>query len=60
MELTDLIKTIPAGSPAAEILKIALLIAGTVFVDMISDVVKESLNAKEYTKIIDVLDKEAE
>ena len=44
MKLSDFIKKMPSGSPGAEILKIALLIAGTVFVDRISDIVKESIS----------------
>ena len=54
MKLTDFIKKMPSGSPGAEILKIALLIAGTVFIDRISDIVKESISTNEFPKYIDI------
>lgn len=57
MKTTDLIKAIPAGSPAGEILKIAALIAATVLVDKIGDVVKEVIDESQ-TPIIDVTYKE--
>lgn len=43
MKPTDFIKAMPAGSPAAEVLKIAALIAATVLVDKIGDVVKDAM-----------------
>ena len=58
MRLTDFIKKMPTGSPAAEIMKIALLIAGTVFVDRISEIVKDSLVTAEFSKLIDIPEKE--
>ncbi len=57
MKTTDLIKAIPAGSPAGEILKIAALIAATVLVDKIGDVVKEVINEAQIP-LIDVTYKE--
>ena len=45
---------LPAGSPAADLLKIAVLIAGTVFVDKLSELIKEGINNGDYSKIIDV------
>lgn len=41
MKSTDLIKNIPTGSPMGEILKIAALIAATILVDKIGNVVTE-------------------
>lgn len=58
MRLTDFIKKMSTGSPAAEMLKIALLIAGTVFVDRISEIVKDSLVTTEFPKLIDIPEKE--
>ncbi len=57
MKATDLIKVMPAGSPAAEVLKIAALIAATVLVDKIGDVVKEAMDESK-TPLIDVKYKE--
>ena len=57
MRPTDFIKAIPAGSPAGEILKIAALIAATVLVDKIGDVVKEVIEESQ-TPLIDVTYKE--
>ena len=57
MKTTDFIKAIPAGSPAGEILKIAALIAATVLVDKIGDVVKEVIEESQ-TPLIDVTYKE--
>ncbi len=57
MKTTDLIKAIPVGSPAGEILKIAALIAATVLVDKIGDVVKEVINEAQIP-LIDVTYKE--
>lgn len=57
MRPTDLIKAIPAGSPAGEILKIAALIAATVLVDKIGEVVKEVVEESQ-TPLIDVTYKE--
>ena len=60
MKLTDFFKKMPAGSPAAEILKIFVLIAGTVLVDSISDIVKESIGVSEASQYIDIKSKESE
>ena len=57
MKTTDFIKAIPAGSRAGEILKIAALIAATVLVDKIGDVVKEVIDESQ-TPLIDVNYKE--
>ena len=57
MKPMDFIKNIPAGSPAGEILKIAALIAATILVDKISDVVEE-LGNENKTPQIDVIYKE--
>lgn len=57
MKPIDFIKNIPAGSPAGEILKIATLIAATILVDKISDVVEE-LNNERKPQQIDVVYKE--
>lgn len=60
MKLTDLFKKMPAGSPAAEILKIIVLITGTVLVDSISDIVKESIGVSGTSQYIDIKSKESE
>lgn len=57
MKATDFIKAIPAGSPASEILKIATLIATTVLVDKIGDVVREVVKESQ-TPMIDITYKE--
>ena len=57
MKATDLIKAMPVGSPAAEVLKIAALIAATVLVDKIGDVVKDTLQESK-APLIDVKYKE--
>lgn len=44
MKLIDFIKTVPTGSPVGDVLKIATLIAATVLVDKIGEVVMELLN----------------
>ena len=54
MKPVNFMKCLPAGSPAAELLKIAVLIAGTVFVDKLSELIKEGINNGDYSKIIDV------
>jgi hypothetical protein len=40
MKIADIMKGISAGTPAGDILKLVTLIAATVLVDRISDVVK--------------------
>ena len=40
---------IPAGSPAGEILKLAILIVATILTDKIGNVVKEVNNGKSHT-----------
>lgn len=60
MKLTDFFKKMPAGSPAAEILKIIVLITGTVLVDSISDIVKESIGVSVTSQYIDIKSKESE
>lgn len=57
MKATDFIKAIPAGSPAGEILKITTLIAATVLVDKIGDVVREVVEESQ-TPVIDITYKE--
>lgn len=57
MKPTDLIKNIPTGSPMGEILKIAALIAATILVDKIGDVVEEIANENKPPQI-DVIYKE--
>ncbi len=52
MKPTDLIKNIPTGSPMGEILKIAALIAATILVDKIGDVVEEIANENKPPQII--------
>lgn len=52
MKPTDLIKNIPTGSPASEILKIAALIAATILVDKIGNVVEEIANENKPPQII--------
>ncbi len=44
MKPIDFIKTLPTGSPVSDVLKIATLIAATVLVDKIGEVVMEVLN----------------
>ena len=53
MKPVNFMKCLPAGSPAAELLKIAVLIAGTVFVDKLSELINEGINNGDYSKIID-------
>ena len=60
MNISDFFKKMPAGSPAAEILKIIVLITGTVLVDSISDIVKESIGVSEASQYIDIKSKESE
>lgn len=60
MKLTDFFKKLPAGSPDAEILKIIVLITGTVLVDSISDIVKESIGVSWTSQYIDIKSKESE
>ena len=57
MKTTDFSKAMPAGSPTGEILKIAALVAATVLVDKIGDVVKEVIDEAQ-TPLIDVTYKE--
>lgn len=57
MKATDFIKAIPAGSPAGEILKITTLIAATVLIDKIGDVVREVVEESQ-TPVIDITYKE--
>jgi hypothetical protein len=57
MKATDIIKRIPAGSPAGEILKIATLIAATIFLDKIGEVAKVILE-DNHTPVIDIISKE--
>lgn len=52
MKPTDLIKNIPAGSPMGEILKIAALIAATILVDKIGNVVTEISNETKPPQIV--------
>lgn len=52
MKSTDLIKNIPTGSPMGEILKIATLIAATILVDKIGNVVTEISNENKPPQII--------
>lgn len=44
MKPIDFIKAVPTGSPIGDVLKIAALIAATVLVDKIGEVVMEVLN----------------
>lgn len=44
----NMLAKIPAGSPAGEILKLAILIAATILTDKISDVLKE-VNSRSNT-----------
>jgi len=46
---TTLLTKIPAGSPAGEILKLAILIVATILTDKIGNVVKEVNNGKSHT-----------
>lgn len=52
MKPTDLIKTLPTGSPAGEILKIAALIAATILVDKIGNVMTEITNENKPPQIV--------
>ena len=52
MKPTDLIKAMPTGNPAGEILKIAALIAATILVDKIGDGVEEIANENKPPQII--------
>lgn len=54
MKPVNFLKCLPAGSPAAELLKIVVLIAGTVFVDKLGEFLKEGINVDNYSKIIDI------
>lgn len=44
MKEFSIIKNIPTGNPAGEIAKLALLVAATVLVDAISEVIKDAIN----------------
>lgn len=57
MKSTDLIKNTSTGSPVGEILKIAALIAATILVDKIGNVVTEITNENKSSQI-DVIYKE--
>lgn len=57
MKSTDLIKNTSTGSPIGEIMKIAALIAATILVDKIGNVVTEITNESKLPKI-DVIYKE--
>ncbi len=52
MKSTDLIKNIHTGSLMSEILKIAALIAATILVDKIGNVVNEITNENKPPQII--------
>lgn len=52
MKSTDLIKNIPTGSPMGEILKIAALIAATILVDKIGNVMTEITNENKPPQIV--------
>ena len=52
MKSTDLIKNTSTGSPMGEILKIATLIASTILVDNIGNVVTEISNENKPPQII--------
>lgn len=43
MKQFSIIKNIPTGNPAAEIAKLALLVAATVLVDAISEIIKDAI-----------------
>ena len=43
MKNYSIIKSFPTGNPVAEIAKIAVLIAATVLVDAISEVIKDAI-----------------
>ena len=45
----NMLAKIPAGSPAGEILKLAILIAATILTDKISDVLKEVNSSRSNT-----------
>ena len=45
----NMLAKIPAGSPAGEILKLAILIVATILTDKIGEVVKEVNNGKSHT-----------
>ena len=46
---TTLLTKIPAGSPAGEILKLAILIVATILTDKIGEVVKDVNNGNSHT-----------
>ncbi len=52
MKSTDLIKNTSTGSPIGEFLKIAALIAATILVDKIGNVVTEITNENKPPQII--------
>lgn len=52
MKSTDLIKNTSTGSPVSEILRIAALIAATILVDKIGNVVTEISNENKPPQII--------
>ena len=57
MKPIDFINAVPTGSPIGDVLKIATLIAATVLVDKIGEVVMEVLNDGNQT-LLDVNYKE--
>lgn len=57
MKPIDFIKAVPTGSPIGDVLKIVTLIAATVLVDKIGEVVMEVLN-DENQELLEVTYKE--
>lgn len=53
MKPTDIIKKIPTGGPAGEILKIIALFTATVLLDKVGEILEDSLNKKD-APLVDV------
>lgn len=57
MKNYSVIKSFPTGNPVAEIAKIAVLVAATIVIDALSEVIKDSLK-KTKSPLGDVIIKE--
>lgn len=57
MKNYSIIKSFPTGNPVAEIAKIAVLVAATIVIDALSEVIKDSLK-KTKSPLGDVIIKE--
>ena len=54
MNVKDIIKRIPTGSPVVDLLKLATILAATVLADKIDEILKDTTTKNEIPKIIDI------